>query len=185
MKGKQLLVPGGDNFKLPITAPAVTLSQQLHTILVRSQPEAQQYPVAWPDVVGISSNGCSTLCSGPVPTSENERQFLGCWIHCLPVHHKLLILASDPLQPANSIHLAAADGAMHGHLNAALCMLTGSDDISGIKQHFTSCFISVLPLTPVLVITESISASIFCSLPSSPESRIHHNFSRQISDDNI
>ncbi|KRY44517.1 hypothetical protein T03_9768 [Trichinella britovi] len=27
---------------------------------------------------------------------------------------------------------------------------------------------------------ESISASIFCSLPSSPESRIHQNFSRQI-----
>ncbi|KRZ81558.1 hypothetical protein T08_14052 [Trichinella sp. T8] len=29
------------------------------------------------------------------------------------------------------------------------------------------------------------SASIFCSLPSSPESRIHHNFSRQISDDDV
>ncbi|KRY25563.1 hypothetical protein T01_14955 [Trichinella spiralis] len=40
-------------------------------------------------------------------------------------------------------------------------------------------------LTPVLVITESISASIFCSLPSSPESRIHQNFSRQISDDDV
>ncbi|KRX30007.1 hypothetical protein T09_6581, partial [Trichinella sp. T9] len=26
---------------------------------------------------------------------------------------------------------------------------------------------------------------VFCSLPSSPESRIHHNFSRQISDDDI
>ncbi|KRX28631.1 hypothetical protein T05_11447 [Trichinella murrelli] len=33
MKGKQLLVPGGDNLKRPIPAPAVTLSQQLHTIL--------------------------------------------------------------------------------------------------------------------------------------------------------
>ncbi|KRY27552.1 hypothetical protein T01_11686 [Trichinella spiralis] len=51
------------------------------------------------------------------------------------------------------------------------------------QQHFTSCFIVYFSLTPVLVITESISASIFCSLPSSPESRIHHNFSRQISDD--
>ncbi|KRX51662.1 hypothetical protein T09_13916 [Trichinella sp. T9] len=40
-------------------------------------------------------------------------------------------------------------------------------------------------LTPVLVIPESISASIFCSLPSSPESRIYHNFSRQISDDDV
>ncbi|KRX72034.1 hypothetical protein T06_11074 [Trichinella sp. T6] len=53
------------------------------------------------------------------------------------------------------------------------------------QQHFTSCFIVYFSLTPVLVITESISASIFCSLPSSPESRIHHNFSRQISDDDI
>ncbi|KRX35341.1 hypothetical protein T05_10353, partial [Trichinella murrelli] len=34
MKGKQLLVPGGDNLKRPIPAPAVTLSQQPHTILV-------------------------------------------------------------------------------------------------------------------------------------------------------
>ncbi|KRX32845.1 hypothetical protein T05_5212 [Trichinella murrelli] len=33
MKGKQLLVPGGDNLKRPIPAPAVTLSQQPHTIL--------------------------------------------------------------------------------------------------------------------------------------------------------
>ncbi|KRX39183.1 hypothetical protein T05_11301, partial [Trichinella murrelli] len=41
------------------------------------------------------------------------------------------------------------------------------------QQHFTSCFISVLPLTPVLIITESISVSIFCSSPSSPESHIH------------
>ncbi|XP_003373112.1 hypothetical protein Tsp_11525 [Trichinella spiralis] len=38
---------------------------------------------------------------------------------------------------------------------------------------------SVLPLTPVLIITESISVFIFCSLPSSPESRIHQNFSKQ------
>ncbi|KRY39243.1 hypothetical protein T01_3031 [Trichinella spiralis] len=53
------------------------------------------------------------------------------------------------------------------------------------QQHFTSCFIVYFSLTPVLVITESIWASIFCSLPSSPESRIHHNFSRQISDDDI
>ncbi|KRY59778.1 hypothetical protein T03_16473 [Trichinella britovi] len=53
------------------------------------------------------------------------------------------------------------------------------------QQHFTSCFISVLPLTPVLIITESISVSIFCSFPSSPESRIHQNFSRQISDDDV
>ncbi|KRX52282.1 hypothetical protein T09_12491 [Trichinella sp. T9] len=53
------------------------------------------------------------------------------------------------------------------------------------QQHFTSCFIVYFSFTPVLVITESISASIFCSLPSSPESRIHHNFSRQISDDNV
>ncbi|KRX38100.1 hypothetical protein T05_11287 [Trichinella murrelli] len=34
MKGKQLLVPGGDNLKGPIPAPAVTLSQQPHTSLV-------------------------------------------------------------------------------------------------------------------------------------------------------
>ncbi|KRX31458.1 hypothetical protein T05_5591 [Trichinella murrelli] len=40
-------------------------------------------------------------------------------------------------------------------------------------------------LTPVLAITKSISASIFCSLPCSPESRIHQNFSRQISDDDV
>ncbi|KRY38137.1 hypothetical protein T01_7581 [Trichinella spiralis] len=53
------------------------------------------------------------------------------------------------------------------------------------QQNFTSCFIVYFSLTPVLVIMESISASIFCSLPSSPESRIHHNFSRQISDDDI
>ncbi|KRX49708.1 hypothetical protein T05_9444 [Trichinella murrelli] len=53
------------------------------------------------------------------------------------------------------------------------------------QQHFTSCFIVYLSITPVLVITESISASIFCSLPSSPESRIHQNFSRQISDDDV
>ncbi|KRX52600.1 hypothetical protein T09_12999 [Trichinella sp. T9] len=53
------------------------------------------------------------------------------------------------------------------------------------QQHFTSCFISVLPLTPVLIITESISVSIFCSFPSSPGSRIHQNFSRQISDDDV
>ncbi|XP_003382003.1 conserved hypothetical protein [Trichinella spiralis] len=33
MKGKQLLVPAGDNLKRPIPAPAVTLSQHLHTIL--------------------------------------------------------------------------------------------------------------------------------------------------------
>ncbi|KRX32355.1 hypothetical protein T05_12427 [Trichinella murrelli] len=33
MKGKQLLVPGGGNLKRPIPAPAVTLSQQPHTIL--------------------------------------------------------------------------------------------------------------------------------------------------------
>ncbi|KRY11209.1 hypothetical protein T01_5667 [Trichinella spiralis] len=51
------------------------------------------------------------------------------------------------------------------------------------KQHFTSCFIVYFLFTPVLVITESISASILCSLPSSQESRIHHNFIRQISDD--
>ncbi|KRZ49545.1 hypothetical protein T02_1219 [Trichinella nativa] len=64
-----------------------------------------------------------------------------------------------------------------------------SSSVSCVKlyaqQHFTSCFTVYFLLTPVLVITESISASIFCSLPSSPESRIHHNFSRQISDDNI
>ncbi|KRY29862.1 hypothetical protein T03_4043 [Trichinella britovi] len=40
-------------------------------------------------------------------------------------------------------------------------------------------------LAPVLVIPESISASFLCSLPSSPESRIYHNFSRQISDDDV
>ncbi|KRY27098.1 hypothetical protein T01_3616 [Trichinella spiralis] len=53
------------------------------------------------------------------------------------------------------------------------------------QQNFTSCFIVYFSLTPVLVIMESIAASIFCSLPSSPESRIHHNFRRQISDDDI
>ncbi|KRY45506.1 hypothetical protein T03_18132 [Trichinella britovi] len=41
------------------------------------------------------------------------------------------------------------------------------------QQHFTSCFISVLLLTPVLIIAESISVSISCSSPSSPESHIH------------
>ncbi|KRX30290.1 hypothetical protein T09_2019, partial [Trichinella sp. T9] len=56
------------------------------------------------------------LCSGPAPTSENERQFLAWWMHCLPAHRKFLIPASDPLQPASSIHSAAADGRMHGHL---------------------------------------------------------------------
>ncbi|KRX61891.1 hypothetical protein T09_11734 [Trichinella sp. T9] len=64
-----------------------------------------------------------------------------------------------------------------------------SSSVSCVKlyaqQHFTSCFIVYFSFTPVLVITESISASIFCSLPFNPESRIHHNFSRQISDDDV
>ncbi|KRX13934.1 hypothetical protein T07_5013 [Trichinella nelsoni] len=53
------------------------------------------------------------------------------------------------------------------------------------QQHFTSCFIVYFSLTLVLVITESSSEAIFCSLPSSPESRIHQNFRRQISDDDV
>ncbi|XP_003374239.1 hypothetical protein Tsp_12120 [Trichinella spiralis] len=53
------------------------------------------------------------------------------------------------------------------------------------QQHFTSFFIVYFSLTPVLVTTESISASIFPSLPSNPESRMHQNFSRQISDDDV
>ncbi|KRX57159.1 hypothetical protein T09_1604 [Trichinella sp. T9] len=100
MKGKQLLVPAGDNLKRPIPAPAVTLSQQPHTILD---------PAAWPEVVGISLNGYNTLYSGPAPTLENTRPFLGWWRHCLPAHQCM------------------------GIYSAALCMLTDSDDLCGIK----------------------------------------------------
>ncbi|KRX29280.1 hypothetical protein T05_4901, partial [Trichinella murrelli] len=56
------------------------------------------------------------LYSGPAPTLENTRPFLGWWRHCLPAHRKFLIPALDPLQPASSVHLLAADGRMHGHL---------------------------------------------------------------------
>ncbi|KRY27447.1 hypothetical protein T03_14229 [Trichinella britovi] len=44
-------------------------------------------------VVGISSNGCNTLCYGPAPTLENARHLLGWWRHYLPAHRKFQIPA--------------------------------------------------------------------------------------------
>ncbi|KRX49900.1 hypothetical protein T05_16076 [Trichinella murrelli] len=72
--------------------------------------ERMKDPAAWPEVVVIPSNGCNTLCSGPGPTLENARQFLGWWRHCLPAHQCM------------------------GIYSAALCMLTGSHDLCGIKE---------------------------------------------------
>ncbi|KRZ80060.1 hypothetical protein T10_4870 [Trichinella papuae] len=46
---------------------------------------------------------------GHNPKLENGPQYLCWWKHCLPAHHKLLLPASDPLQPAVSIPEAAAD----------------------------------------------------------------------------
>ncbi|KRX39585.1 hypothetical protein T05_9706 [Trichinella murrelli] len=105
------------------------------TIYDRQQFTPQEHmkdPAAWPEVVGISSNGCNTLCSGPAPTFENARQLLGWWRHCLPAHQCI------------------------GIYSAALCMLTGSHDLCGIKAMLLRHFVhaAVPPLHMVVGFTQ-------------------------------
>ncbi|KRY45630.1 hypothetical protein T03_6235 [Trichinella britovi] len=97
------------------------------------------------EVVGISSNGCNTLCYGPAPTLENARQLLGWWRHCLPAHRKFHIPSRMPCnQPLQFIQLLLMVECMGIH-SAALCMLTGPDDLCGIKERVKAATNKILP----------------------------------------
>ncbi|KRX18747.1 hypothetical protein T07_3708 [Trichinella nelsoni] len=85
------------------------IHQKLHTgfrccLLSREPQILSPGRMSWASPCTAYIGTCSILGSGPGPTMENMRQYLGWWRHGLPAHHISLLLASDLLQPGVSIH---------------------------------------------------------------------------------